>query len=325
MAWIVLKLVLGVLLLNKAADWFARGAALIADLTQLPRLVMGAILVGFVTEIPEFAVSTAAAWTNHTAIALGNAIGSVTFNTGLILGLCLARTRIAVEQVWLRDHGVPMLLSCLVLCVAALWNEIRWPIALVLFLLCCFYVVWSVVCTKEQRALAQPVEEIIPVPPNQEKDLRHRWAVTALILVISIPLVFVSSGWVLSSAVDLARLLGISEIIIALTVVAAGTSLGELATALAASRRGHLDTSVGIVLGSNVFNTLGVVGLAGMIKPLPITAANRLYDLPVMMLVQIIPFLPCLIGRSPGRLTGYALLAVFGLYTYSLFTLYGVF
>jgi len=325
MTWVLIQFIIGVLLLAKAADWFSRAAALVAELTGLPRLVLGATLIGLVTNLPEFAISTAAAWKGHGEIALGNPVGSNIANTGLILGICLVRSRGVVQIAWLRDHGIPMLLACTLLFGLAAWGDITTPVAVLLLLLCGGYVAWSVASARREPVLAQQAETFIAETLADTGSLKRRWAVAGVLLAISVPLVIASSRWVLASSIDLAHLLDISESVIALTMVAVGTSLPELATALAALRHGHYDTSVGIVLGSNIYNALGVIGASGLIARLPVTLGNRLYDLPMMLLFMTVSLLPCLFGRSPGRATGVVLLSLYGIYAYSLFTMYGVF
>ena len=322
MTLLAFKFILAVLLLNKSADWFARGAALVAELTGMPRLWMGAILAGFVTSIPEFVVSGLAAGSGHSAVAVGNSIGSVTFNC-VLLGICLVSARTALDKAWFRDHGIPMLVVCLLLFAIGLRDTIRWPVALVFLLICVFYGFWSVLTAQKDPLAARVAEEA--AEETIGSGVRHRWYVAALLLGVSIPLIFASSRWVLSLAVRMAEQLGIGEAVIALTLVAIGTSLPELATTIAATRRGHLDTSIGLIFGSNIFVGAGAIGVSGLCGPLTVTAANRLFDLPVMMLVTGIPFVPLLWGKAPGRIMGYLLLLGYAAYVYALFTLYGIF
>jgi len=321
----MIRFIVGVLLLAKAADWLAGAAAQVADLTHLPRLILGATLVGLVTNIPEFAVSLSAVWYAHGTIAFGNPIGSNIVNTGLILGICLLRSRRRIEPAWLRDHGIPMLLACTLVFAFAAYRDITTSTALVLLALCAGYVVWSVVSAKREPELAHDMEALVAETLTGPKGLRGRWAAAGVLLALSAPLVIFSSRMVLSCSVEFAHRLNVSESIIALSLVAVGTSLPELATALAAFGRNHQDTAVGIVLGSNIYNALGVIGLSGVFGRLPVTLGNRLFDLPMMLLVLSVPMLPCLFGKTPGRFTGVILLLTYGFYTYSLFTLYGVF
>ena len=324
MAWLAFQFVVGVLLLKKSADWFVRGASRVAKLAGLPRVFIGVALVGFATNLPELAVSAAASFAGQTEIALGNAIGSNTFNTGLILGLCLVALNARFEPVWLRDYGIPMLFSCAIMYLLAVFGDVTRFMGLIYVLLCAAFVTRMTTVVKREPVLAKSAEEWAEEAEGGA-DVGRQWRVVGLLLAISLPIIWISSKWLLSTSTQMARLLGISESVIALTLVSAGTSLPELATSWAACKRGHYDTSVGLIFGSNIYNVSGVIGCSGLIHHLPYTAAHRLYDIPVMIVIQVILLAPVLWNRSPGRKTGYALLIVYGLYVYSLFTLYGIF
>ena len=324
MTLLTFEFIVALLLLNKSADWFARGTALVAELTGMPRLWIGAILGGFVTSIPEKLICCIAAYKGHSEIALGNGIGSVTFNC-VLMGICLLQTRMPIQKAWFRDHGIPMLLACLVLFGFCLRDTITRPVAALFVLLVAFYVVWSIRTTEREPVLAHQADEAAGEVLSLTAKVRHRWWVASLLMGISIPILFLSSDWLVHISVRIAQQLEISESVIALTLVTIGTSLPELAATIAATRRGHVDTTIGLIFGSNVFVGMGAVGISGLLGPLPVTAANRLFDLPVMLLAMTIPFLPLLVGRVPGRITGGVLLAGYALYVYALFTLYGVF
>lgn len=327
MIWLVIQLILGVLLLTKGADWFTRATAMITDLTGLPRLLIGAFLIGLTTNLPELAISMSAAWYEHPGIALGNPLGSNIVNTGLILGLLLVRSQITVERAWLRAHSAPMLFSAFLIYALALFGVIHWISGIILLLICGFYVFWTIQTAKREPVLA---EDVIRLTEENEisgeiRGIAYRWTVVALLTVISVIAILFSSHWVLQTAVAMAALLQISETVIALSIIAFGTSLPELATVLSAAKKGHHDTSLGIIIGSNIYNLLGVIGFAALISPLPVSVANLLFDFPVMALVLCIPIIPALWGLNPGRKTGAALLIVYFAYTYSLYTLYNIF
>lgn len=322
----------GLLVLTKAADWLARAVAGAAELTGFSRALLGAVVVGLMTNLPEFAVSSAAALGRHPEIAFGNAVGSNVVNTGLVLGVLLIRSgRAGIDASGLRVHGLPMIASAALLYALAMWQDVTRPVAALLLLACGAYVAWSLGFTGRPAPAGERTGERPGShggePGGEPVEHAHRggWPAVAALAAVSLPLVFLGSRWVLGGAVDLARRLEISEAVVALALIALGTSLPELATALAAAGRGHQDTSVGIIAGSNVYNALGVLGLAGLISPLPVTLANRLFDLPVMLVALALPLLPLVRGKEPGRRTGYALVALYGVYTYSLFTLYGIF
>lgn len=326
MLWTLVQLVFALLMLGKAAEWFARGAAQVAALTGLSRLLLGAVFIGCITNLPELLIAVKAAWRGHPSIAVGSAVGSNIFNTGMILGCCLIQTRSVGQTAWLRDQGLPMLLSGLALYALVMFADVTRPVAIVLILLLLSYLVISLSGNRRTRGPSRAETSGSTEPRGwADPDVRRRWAVAGVLFLISLPLLFLSSSWALTSAIALARAWQVSEIVIALTLVAAGTSLPEIATALVATRKGHLDTALGIVLGSNVYNALGTIGAGGLVAPLTVSDANRLWDLPVMLLVFSVPLLPLLRGRFPGPRTGWVLVSIYGVYTYSLFTLYEIF
>jgi cation:H+ antiporter len=324
MMWPLIQLLLALLLLDKAAGLFVRGSALMARLLGVSRLLMGALLIGLATNIPEFFVSGLAAWSGHGGLALANPIGSNIVNMGLIFGLCLLAPTARIKIEWLRDHGVPMALGCLLLFILVQVGDIGRVSALLLTLGCALYVGWTVAVARRSPEMRTEARDIAEETVSGLTDLRHQWAVAGTLVLLGMPLVLLSSRWVLHAATRSAALLGVSEATIGFTLVAFGTSLPELFTTLAAIRRGQADTASGIILGSNTFNALGVVGLSGLLGRLPVTSVNRLYDLPMMMLVCCLPLVPVAFGRQPGRATGILLLALYAVYVYALFTMQGV-
>jgi cation:H+ antiporter len=323
---LLIKLLIGIWLLTKGSDWFTKAAALLTELTGLSRLWLGAVLIGLTTNIPELAVSQLASWTGHQSIALANPIGSNVVNTGLILGLCLVLGRGRIEEIWMREHGVPMLFASVLLYFLILWGDITFVSSLILLSAYALYLVGSFARARNnpETSMRLPAQEH-PVDLSLRQRRNTGWTAVILLTLIGGTVVLLSSQWVLSSAVEIARTLQISETVIGLSIIAVGTSLPELATALSALKKGHHDTSLGIVLGSNIFNSLAVVGLSGLVSVLPVTTANRLFDMPVMLLILFIPFLKARGTIQPGRITGFVLLSAYCIYTYSLFTVYGSF
>jgi len=321
--WSLIQLCLALLLLDKAASMVIRGSALIAALSGLPRLLMGALLIGLATNIPEFFVSGMASWRGHGELAFANPVGSTIANMGLILGIMLFRRHGTIQPTWLRDHGVPMLLAVLLLFIVGQRDITRLP-AIVLLLGALAYIAWSVAVARRTPQISREVEDIIQDTLTGLTNLQHRWGAALILVALGIPLVWISSHWVLLNAIETAARLGIGEGIIGLSVIAFGTSLPELFTTLSAIRRGQPDTAAGILLGSNTFNALGVVGVAALLGRLPVHAVNRLYDLPVMIAFCCVPLVPLAFGCTPGRKTGAILLVGYVLYVYSIFVIQGV-
>jgi len=324
MTWLIVQFILGVVLLNKSADWFARGSALTAELTGMPRIWMGAVLGGFVSAIPEKLFSCFGAAFGHSELAVGNSIGSVTFNS-VLLGICLLQARGPVDKRWFRDHGIPMLVMLTILAAFGVMSDsIGWPVGLLFIFLCVLYVIWSVVAAQKQPELARQAEEVAAEVLDGGPGL-HRWWVASLLLVLGITLLLLSSYWLYRVSVLMAQAMELSESVVGLTLVAVGTSLPELAASLAATRRGHLDTSIGLIFGESIFVGMGATGISALCGRLTITPANQLFDLPVMLVLRVLPFVPLLFGRVPGKKMGILLLIGYAAYVYALFTIYGVF
>lgn len=324
MMWPLVQLLLALLLLDRAAGLVVRGSALAAALCGLPRLLTGALLIGLATNIPEFIVSGMAAWRGHGSLALANPVGSNIANAGLILGLSLVRPGGRIRTAWLRDHGIPMTLACVFLFVLAQAGDITRSAALLLTAACALYIGWAVTAAPRTPELSLEAEHVLEDALEGLTELRHRWSAAAILLLLGLPLVWLSSRWVLFAAIETARRMGIGEAVVGFSLIALGTSLPELFTTLAAIRRGQPDTACGIVLGSNTFNALGVVGFSGLLSGLPVETVNRLFDLPVMLLLCCLPMAPLAFGREPGRKTGFLLLLAYAVYVYALFTIQGV-
>ncbi len=308
-----LALVAGLILLVWSADWFVQGAASISRHLNVPPLLIGMVIVGFGTSLPEMTVSALAASQGNPGLALGNAFGSNITNIALILGLASVISPIAVSSRVLRKE-----LPLLTLVTAfAIWQLIDGELSrfdafelLALFVALMGWATWHGLrngddslgreVEKELQSRTQPLHRAIP------------WLIIALLLLLA------SSRLLVWGAVEIARGLGVSDLLIGLTVVAIGTSLPELASSLVAARRGEHDLALGNVLGSNLFNTLAVVGIAGAIHPLSISPVLLHRDLPVMALLTLSLFLIGYGFRGPGlinRVEGAALLVIYLSYT----------
>ncbi len=257
--------ILGLVILVWSANQFVLGSAATAHHFKLPALVIGMVIVGFGTSAPELVVSAFAAIEGRPGVALGNAYGSNICNIGLILGLTALISPITVQSRVLRTE-LPILI--LVTGLAA-WQlrdgNITRVDAVVLLLVFAGLMAWTIrqAVTRKSDVLAGEVEQELQA---HQMPLRRAifWLVTGLILLIA------SSRLLVWGAVEIARSLGVDDLIIGLTIIAIGTSLPELASSILAARKGEHDIALGNVIGSNLFNTLAVVGLAGVIHPLEV-------------------------------------------------------
>lgn len=314
----LIAIVCGLVLLLWSAERFVVSASGIASHLGMPPLLIGMIVVGFGTSAPEMTVSALAAWQGNPGIALGNAYGSNITNIALILGLTALISPIAVQSRVLRFE----LPALLLISTLALWQLSDGIVsrldAIVLLGTFSALLVWSIV-----QARRNP-NDPLAVEVTQELERPQASIRSAVIwLVIGLAVLIASSRLLVWGAVDIATTLGISDLIIGLTVVAIGTSLPELASSIVAARRGEHDLAVGNILGSNLFNTLVVIGLAGLVSPLPATGGLLVRDLPVMLGLTATLFLFGYGFRAPGRINrieGAILLVAFIAYTAVLVT-----
>ncbi|WP_272908502.1 calcium/sodium antiporter [Nitrospina gracilis] len=277
MIWPALAILGGLALLVWSADRFVEGAAASAQHFGLPPLLIGMVIVGFGTSAPEMTVSVLSAVQGNPGIALGNAYGSNITNIALILGLTALLKPIAVESGVLRRE-LPLLTGITALAVYQLVDgELTRLDAVVLLGVFAAVMGWTIRegLQKRKDALAVDMQkELVGMALPLGRALF--WVVVGLILLI------VSSRLLVWGAVEIAHSLGVSDLIIGLTVVAVGTSLPELASSLVAAWKGESDLALGNILGSNLFNTLAVVGLAGVVQPMPVAPEVVTRDCSVM-------------------------------------------
>lgn len=248
-------LVVGFVMLVKGADWFVEGVAGIAEKFGIPQLVIGLTIVAMGTSAPEAAVSITSAMKGSAGITIGNVVGSNILNVLVILGLTAVITRVAVQRSTVRYEIPFMLIITLVLLGLGLsGNEITFVEGIILWALFIVYMVYLFRMAKNQK---------------EEADDSKKQPVWMLILLGIVGAVLVVWGADISvdAASAIAKMFGMSDRLIGLTIVALGTSLPELVTSVTAARKGKADIAIGNIVGSNVFNILFVVGTTALVTP----------------------------------------------------------
>jgi len=303
----------GLALLVWSADRFVDGASSTARHFGMPPLLIGMVIIGFGTSAPEMVVSTLAAWQGNPGLALGNAYGSNIANIALILGLTALISPLAVHSQVLRKE-LPILTAITALAAWQLWDgDITRTDALILLGVFGGLMAWTIRQGMQQKADAFGSEV------EQELNVRGMPLRRAIVwLVLGLALLIVSSRILVWGAVEIAHGFGVSDLIIGLTIIAVGTSLPELASSIIAAGKGEHDIALGNIIGSNLFNTLAVVGVAGMIRPL--AAAPEVFnrDMLVMTTLTLSLFIIGYGFRGPGRINrieGAVLLACYVGYT----------
>lgn len=295
-----LALIAGLILLVWSASRFVDGAASAARHFGMPPLLIGMVIVGFGTSAPEMVVSAFAALQNNPGIALGNAYGSNITNIALILGVTALISPLVVHSLVLRKE-LPILTAVTVLAAFQLWDgELSRNDAFVLLGVFAGLMIWTVWqgLRKKTDSLGNEIE--------QDLEERIMPLGRALIwLAIGLVLLIASSRLLVWGAVEIAHVFGVSDLIIGLTIVAVGTSLPELASSVIAAKKGEHDIAIGNILGSNLFNTLAVVGIAGSIQPMKIAPEVMSRDISVMIILTVSLFLIGYGFRGPGRISRY--------------------
>lgn len=293
-----LILSISLLLLVWSADRFVEGSSVTARHFGMPPLLIGMIIVGFGTSAPEMMVSAMAALNKNPGIALGNAFGSNICNIALILGLSSMINPIAVKSVVLKKE-LPVLTVVTLLIYFFLRDHYLSRVESVCLLLSFTgLLTWSLFQNRlhEKDPLGKEMGDNLKKPELSVKRAVFR-------MIAGLGLLLLSSRMLVQSAVGIAQSLGVGDIIIGLTIVAIGTSLPELASSVAAARRNEHDIALGNIIGSNLFNTLAVVGIAGTIHPMSAGAEILTRDLPVMTGLTVSLFI---IGYGfkgrPGRI-----------------------
>ncbi|MFP2770773.1 calcium/sodium antiporter [Oceanisphaera sp. KMM 10153] len=310
----VAAIVLGLAVLVWSADRFVDGASATARYAGMPPLLIGMVIVGFGTSAPEIVVSIISALEGNPGLALGNGYGSNIANIGLILGVTALISPILVHSQVLRKE-LPILLLITLLSLALVWNgtitRLDAGMLLGVFVL---LMGWSIKQGMSNGNDSMTGEEVKELNDNL-MSLKQAifWLLAGLLLLI------VSSRILVWGAVNIAHSFGVSDLIIGLTIVAIGTSLPELASSIAAIRKNQHDLAIGNVIGSNLFNTLAVVGLAGIIHPMEVASEVISRDFMVMGGLTLSLFvLGYGFGGRQGRVNRYEgalLLAVYVCYT----------
>lgn len=298
----------GFLLLLFGGDWLVRGASAVARRIGVTPLAIGATVVAFGTSAPELAVSTLAAAEGRTEVAIGNVLGSNIFNIGLILGVAALMQPLRIQVPLVRREGVVLILAAGLLGLLVLDGGLS-VLDGVLLLAVLVIVVFQTYWAGRREARAHPEEEA------EFTEFLEIHAVRRPILVVVAGILLLVGGAqaLVAGAVEFAEQLGVSRRIIGLTIVAAGTSLPELATSLIAARRGEHDVAVGNVTGSNLFNIVGILGVGALLAPLAFSSLF-LTDFAVMVGFTLVFALFAHSGSAFTRWEGLVLVSAFGGY-----------
>lgn len=304
----------GLVLLVLGAEWLVKGASRLALSYGISSLVVGLTVVAYGTSAPEMSVSVMSSLQGKSEMAVGNIVGSNIFNVLFILGVSALITPLVVDRQLIRLDVPVMILSSLVMLLLCADGAINRVDGLLLFACAVFYTYWLIRMSRRKN-------------PDSKSDDYHGSAdsvskqgkigINLIWILVGLGLLILGSRWLVDSAIVIARAWGMSETIIGLTIIAAGTSLPEVATSVIASIRGERDIAVGNVVGSNVFNILAVGGLSGVVSQNGLCVSESIvrFDLPFMLAVAMACFPIFLRGFVITRANGLFFLAYYAAYT----------
>lgn len=300
----ILEVILGAGFLAFSAERFVEASVAIAKHYKLPTLVIGVVLVGFGTSLPELIVSILASAHDGVQIAIGNVIGSNIANIGLVLGIAAIISPIAVNSRIIKREMPILILISIILGVIFWSGNLTRTIGIILLALLCLHLSWMFfVKPKKNDTLIKQYEEEIKT--SLTKKSAYFWWLVGLIVLLA------SSEIFLRGAIGIAHLFHISELIIGLTIVTIGTSLPELATTIIATLKSEHDVAFGHIIGSNIFNSLAVLAMPALIAPGPISSSIIHRDYPVMLAYTLVLWSSLYLLRRQkviGRLFGAVLL-----------------
>lgn len=311
MIWIFIA---GLVTLVIGAEFLVRGASRLALSLGISPLVVGLTVVAFGTSAPEMAVSIGAALEGRTDMAIGNVVGSNIFNVLFILGLSALITPLIVNAQIIKQE-VPIMIGASVLLLAlGLDGNISFLDATMLFGILIVYTVFLIVQSRRESKEIQDEFEA-ELQPKSQWDAH--WSVQIGLIAAGLVFLVLGSNWLVEAASSFAKAMGVSDLVIALTIVAAGTSMPELATSIMAAVRKERDIAVGNVIGSCTFNILGCVGLSGMAASngLDMPAALMAFDIWVMLAVALACLPIFITGREIARWEGAVFLGYYVAYT----------
>jgi len=289
-------------------DYLVRGAVEVAQRLRVSPLVIGLTLVGFGTSMPELVTSVQAALTGSPGIAIGNVVGSNIANILLILGLTALLAPLSVAASVLKRDGAVMIAASLLLVAVILLDALSRAVGVSFLVLLLAYVTSLLIFAR-----SAPVERDIPAPAKSQPTF-----VSVLAILGGLVLTIISARMLIAGATNLARTFEVSEAVIGLTIVAVGTSLPELVTSMSAARRGQTGLAIGNIIGSNIFNILGILGVTAALKPLSVPARFADADVWVMLGSAILLAVFARSGWRIGRGEGAVLLLLFVCYSFYL-------
>lgn len=304
----LILLVVGFVFLIKGADFFVEGASAVAKKLHVPALVIGMTIVAMGTSLPELSVSVTASIAGSNQLAIGNVVGSNIFNLMVVLGSCALFSALEVSDDTIKKD-LPFSIICTValMVMGIIGNSVGHVDGAILLVLFIIFLASMLRAAKKSRttaaAIAEEDNEIVDIPT---------WLCIIYIIGGAVAIKY-GGDWVVDSCTTLALKFGMSETLVGLTIVALGTSLPELVTSIVAAKKNELDMAIGNVVGSNIFNILLILGVAGAISPMTFLTVNAI-DTLILVAFSVIVGLMCLKKKNLNKANGIVMLLLYAVY-----------
>ena len=311
----------GFVLITKGADIFINCTVEIGKKTHISELILGATIVSFATTLPELTVSMCASLNDQTTMSLGNAVGSIICNTGLILGLVAFISPFKVDRKMFISKSTILLISIISLMVCGLDGSINGSDTIVLLIILSIFMYTNYKSITNGKSIkSNSSQEVNEYTGLKSKELLN----TMILFFLGLIMMVIGSKVLVESGSDIAKMIGIPEGIISLTIIALGTSLPELVSSLTAIKKKHHAISVGNILGANILNITSVIALSSIPNDIPILSQNSSIDYLFMIALVLILILPTIKSNKIYRFQGLMLLLIYVTYISTLYFMYMV-
>ena len=309
----------GFVLITKGADIFINCTVETGKKTHISELILGATIVSFATTLPELTVSMCASLNDQTTMSLGNAVGSIICNTGLILGLVACISPFKVDRKMFISKSTILLISIISLMVCGLDGSINGSDTIVLLIILSIFMYTNYKSITNGKSIkSNSSQEVNEYTGLKSKELLN----TMILFFLGLIMMVIGSKVLVESGSDIAKMIGIPEGIISLTIIALGTSLPELVSSLTAIKKKHHAISVGNILGANILNITSVIALSSIPNDIPILSQNSSIDYLFMIALVLILILPTIKSNKIYRFQGLMLLLIYGTYISTLYFMY---
>lgn len=310
---IVLLFLIGFILITKGADIFINGTVEIGKKTNISELILGATIVSFATTLPEMTVSLLASIDGHATMSLGNAVGSIICNTGLVLGLVALISPFKVDKNMFASKSILLLISVIALILLSLDGKITKLDSIALLAILSIYMYTNYKSVVNDNMNSRKVK--------QKTSLSEGLKI-GIFFILGLIMMIVGSRLLVDNGVIIAEFIGIPQSVISLTVIALGTSLPELVSSITAIRKKHHAISVGNILGANILNIVSVIGISAIPNNIPILSQTVTLDFPFMILLLLTLILPTIKKHKLYRWQGLVMIATYFTYIITLYSMY---